>query len=300
MDYYKKIKNELLNNEINRKVKSYSINKNDLTTYYNVGKLLIEAQGGEKRAKYGNGLIKDYSTRLTRELGKGYSVSNLKRMRQFNISIKNGAHFAHQLSWSHYQVLLSLKDVNIINYYIDLTINQRLTRDQLRERIKNKEYERLPYETKERLISNKNESNITDYIKDPIIIRNKNKYDSISEKVLHSLIVNDIESFLNELGNGFTFVGSEYKIKIGNSYNYTDLLLFNYVYNAFVVVELKVTELKKEHIGQIEIYMNYVDKNIKKDIHDKTIGLIIVRKNNKFVLEYSSDKRIEAREYIII
>ena len=92
----------------------------------------------------------------------------------------------------------------------------------------------------------------------------------------------------------------EYKIRLGNNYNYIDMLLFNIKYNCYVVVELKVTELKKEHIGQIEIYMNYIDKNIKNEIHDKTIGLIIVRKNNRFVLEYSSDKRIMAKEYILI
>ena len=299
MDYYKEIKNELLNNEINKAVKTYSINKNDLTTYYNVGKLLIEAQGGEKRAKYGNGLIKEYSVKLTKEIGKGYSVSNLKRMRQFNILVEKGARFAHQLSWSHYQVLLSLKDINIINYYIEISINQRLTRDQLRERIKNKEYERLPDSTKNKLIEQK-EINITDYIKDPIIIRNKNNYAEVSERVLQRMILDDIPSFLDELGEGFTFIKNEYKIKIGNNYNYIDLLLFNITYNRYVVVELKVTELKKEHIGQIEVYMNYIDKFLKTINQNKTVGIIIVRKNNKNVIEYVSDKRILSKEYILM
>ena len=110
----------------------------------------------------------------------------------------------------------------------------------------------------------------------------------------------DMESFLKELGNGFTYIDNEYKIKVGDRYNYIDLLLFNYIYNCFVVIELKIGELKKEHIGQIEVYMNYIDKNIKKSSHDKTIGIILVRKNNKYIIKYCSDERIKTREYITI
>ena len=105
---------------------------------------------------------------------------------------------------------------------------------------------------------------------------------------------------MKELGDGFCFIGSEYKIKIGNSYNYIDLLLFNIEFNCYVVIELKITELKKELIGQIEIYMNYIDKNIKKITHDNTIGIIICRRNNKFIMEYCSDKRILTKEYELV
>jgi len=115
-----------------------------------------------------------------------------------------------------------------------------------------------------------------------------------------AFILENIPFFLKELGDGFTFIDNEYKIKIGNTYNYIDLLLFNYEYNSFVVIEIKITELKKEHIGQIEIYMNYIDNNIKKIHHNKTIGIIICRKDNKFIIEYSSDKRILSREYQLI
>ena len=117
---------------------------------------------------------------------------------------------------------------------------------------------------------------------------------------MYQLILEDLPSFLKELGNGFTFVENEYKIKIGNTYNYIDLLLYNYEYNCFVVVELKVTELKKEHIGQIEIYMNYIDKNLRKITQDKTIGIIICKKNNKFIMEYCSDSRILSKKYILV
>ena len=110
----------------------------------------------------------------------------------------------------------------------------------------------------------------------------------------------DLDSFLKELGNSFSYIASEYKIKIGTSYNYIDLLLYNIEFNCYVVVELKVTELKKEHIGQIEVYMNYIDKNLRKVTQDKMIGIVICKKGNKFIMEYCSDKRILAKEYKLV
>ena len=123
------------------------------------------------------------------------------------------------------------------------------------------------------------------------IVLNTNKEIS-KEKTLQQLILENMKAFLEQLGNGFCYISNEYKIKIGNNYNYIDLLLYNINYNCYVVIELKVTELKKEHIGQIETYMNYIDKNIKTINQDKTIGIIITKKDNKFIMEYCSDERI--------
>ena len=299
MNYYNEIKNELINNEVYKRVKDYSKNKNELSTYYNVGKLLIEAQGGEERAKYGDGLIKEYSKKLSEELGGKYNITTLKRMRQFYLIIEKGATLWHQLTWSHYRELLTFDNIDEINYYIKQTEIYNLSVRELREKIKSKEYQRLDDNTKLKLI-NKEETVVSDFIKNPIVIRNKYNIDkeSITEKILQRLILEDIPSFLKELGEGFTFVENEYKIKIGNTYNYIDILLFNYIYNCFVVIELKVTELKKEHIGQIQIYMNYVDKNIKTINQDKTIGVIICKKDNGYYIEYSSDNRIFSKNYI--
>ena len=291
---YNEIKNELINNEVTKKVKDYSKNRSDLTTYYNVGKLLSEAG-----KHYGEGIIKEYSKRLTSDLGRGFTESNLKRMRQFHIIVKNGATLSHLLTWSHYSELLPLNKVNAINYYIKICIEQNLSVRQLRERIKNKEYERLDNSTKNKLITNTSPT-VIDFIKNPIVIKNSINKEVISEKALQRIIMEDLPSFLKELGNGFTFVENEYKIKIGNSYNYIDLLLYNIKFNCYVVVELKVTELKKEHIGQIEVYMNYIDKNLREITQDKTIGIIICKKNNKFIMEYCSDKRILSKEYQLI
>ena len=300
-NYYDEIKNELINNEVYKKVKDYSKNRNELSTYYNVGKLLIEAQGGEDRAKYGDGLIKEYSARLKEELGKGYTFTTLSRMRQFYLLSEKIAPMAQQLSWSHYCELLPLKDTNEINYYIKITTDQCLSKRQLREKIKNREYQRLDNNTKLKLI-NKEKIDIGDTIKNPIIIKNKLGIDkeNISEKILQRLILEDIPSFLKELGEGYSFIENEYKIRIGNTYNYIDLLLFNIKYNCYVVVELKVTEVKKEHIGQVEVYMNYIDKHIKGINNNKTIGIIVARRDNHYYIEYSSDKRIYTRDYEIV
>ena len=293
MNYYDEIKNELVNNEIYKRVKDYSKNKHDLSTYYNVGKLLSEAG-----KSYGDGIIKEYSKRLTNELGKKYSYTYLTRMRQFYLLSKKVAPLAQQLTWSHYVDLISLKNIDEIRYYIDISASQNLSRNELRNRIKSKEYERLDNKTKEKLI-NKEDTLVSDFIKDPIIINNSLKHIEISERVLKELILNDLDIFLKQLGNGFCYIENEYKIKIGNTYNYIDILLFNYQFNCFVVVELKVTELRKEHIGQIEIYMNYIDKNIRRIGMSNTIGLIISKYKNEYIIEYSSDSRIKVTTYLI-
>ena len=294
MNYYEDIKKELINNEINRKVKTHSINKSDLTTYYNVGKTLSEAG-----KCYGESIIKEYSKKLTNELGKEYGVSNLRRFRQFYLMIEKGATLSHLLTWSHYIEIIPINNVTIINYYINICIYQNLSVRELRNKIKNKEYERLDEETKNKLINNE-KLNIKDNIKNPILIKNIHNYTEITEKILQKLILEDISLFMKELGDSFSFIDNEYKIKIGDRYNYIDLLLFNIEFNCYVVVELKVTELKKEHIGQIQVYMNYIDKNLKKINQDKTIGIIICKKENKYVIEYSSDVRIVARTYELL
>ena len=293
MNYYNEIKIELINNEITKKVKNYSINRSDLTTYYNVGKLLAEAG-----KHYGEGIIKEYSEKLTADLNKKYSYRSLNYMMKF-YELQKMQSVTANLSWGHWIELLSIKNINEMKYYINQAEKLFLTTRELRQRIKNNEYERLDESTKEKL-KEKEELKLPDLVKDPIQIKNTSGNNEISEKVLQKFILEDIESFLKELGNGFCFIGSEYKIKIGDRYNYIDLLLFNYQFNCFVVVELKVTELKKEHIGQIEFYMNYIDKNLKNINQNKTIGIIICKKENKYVIEYCSDDRIISREYELV
>ena len=296
INYYDEIKNKLIDNEIYNRVKDYSKERNKVITYFEVGKLLDEAG-----KHYGENIIKEYSLKLINEVGKKFNERTLRRIRQYYrvFCNKKWSPMATKLSWSHYTELLSIKDERKLNYYINISIKNNLSKRQLREKIKTNEYERLDEVTKEKL-KIKDDLKIPDLVKNPILIKNNFNYKEISEKVLKKLILENIESFMNELGSSFCFVGSEYKIKIGNRYNYIDLLLFNIEYNCYVVIELKVTELKKEHVGQIQVYMNYIDNNLKKLSQDSTIGIIICKKDNNYIIEYCSDDRIIAREYALV
>ena len=296
MNYYNEIKNKIIDNEIYSKVKDYSKERNTVITYYEIGRLLNEAGG-----KYGDNIINEYSKKLVIDVGKKYNRSTLFRMKQlYNIfSNEKVAPLVQQLTWSHCLILIPIKDINKIYYYAFQVSARNLSKRQLEYLVKSNEYERLDENTKNKLINN-GELNIIDSVKNPILIKNSNNYEEISEKILQKIILEDIESFMKELGNFFSFIGSEYKIKIDGRYNYIDLLLFNIQYNCYVVVELKVTELKKEHIGQIQFYMNYIDNNLKTINQEKTIGIIICKKENKYVIEYCSDKRIVARYYELV
>ena len=295
MNYYDEIKNKIIDNEIYSKVKDYSKEKYRVITYFEIGKLLNEARG-----KYGDKIIDTYSKKLIKEVGKKYNKRTLFRMKQFYNLFSNEKVSAMltQLTWSHYLLLLSFDDYNEIVYYINISKTNNLTQRQLQEKIKNNEYRRLPIETRNKLIKNER-LNSNDLIPNPIRITNNN-YINISEKILQKLILENLSSFLKELGSGFSFIDSEYPIKLDDRYNYIDLLLYNFKYKCFVVIELKVTELKKEHIGQIQIYMNYMDKNIKGIDDNKTVGIIICKRNNQYVIDYCSNNNIIAREYELI
>ena len=301
MNYYNEIKKELIDNEVYKKIKDYSKNKYELERYYNVGKLLVEAQGGEARAKYGDGLIKEYSQKLILDVGKKYNERTLRRIRQFYILFKNEkwSTLSTKLSWSHYTELLIIKDINKVNYYIKLINAQNLSVRELRSKIKSNEYERLNNNVKLKLINREGE-NIVDKIKYPIMLKNIYDTNIITEKMLKDIILENIDHFLNELGTGFCYIGNEYKIKLGDRYNYIDLLLFNIEFNCYVVVELKVTELKKEHIGQVMLYMNYIDEHIKKINHNKTIGIIICKDNNEYVVRYCYNNNIYETTYELV
>ena len=294
MNYYNEIKNKLIDNEIYSKIKDYSKEKHKVITYFEIGKLLNEAGG-----KYGDNIIDEYSKKLVMEVGKKYNRRTLFRMKQFyNVfSDEKVSPLVTQLSWTHYVILLSLNDYNKINYYMKQIATRNLSKRELETIIKANEYERLPEKTKNKL-KIKEQPEVRDLIKNPIIIKNNN-YETISEKILQNLILENIPAFLKELGNGFSFIENEYKIPLGNKYNYIDLLLFNIEFNCYAVIELKVTELKKEHIGQIQVYMNYIDDNLRKINQDKTIGIIICKQDNKYVIRYCSDDRIISREYIL-
>ena len=295
MDYYEEIKNKIIDNETYERVKDYSKERHRVITYYEIGKLLNEAGG-----KYGANIIKQYSKKLVIEVGAKYNERTLRRMRQLYLLFKKQkwSTVSTKLSWSHYSELLSIKNDDKLSYYLNLSTIQNIGVRELREKIKSKEYERLPDETKNKIIKEE-KLEVKDLVPNPILIKNKNNIEIITEKVLHNLILEDIETFMRELGNNFSFIGSEYKIKIGDTYHKIDLLLFNIKYNAYVVVELKVSEFKVEYISQVQKYMNYIDKNIKEISNNNTIGILICKRENKYVIEYCSDERIVVRKYVL-
>ena len=296
MNYYNEIKNKLIDDEVYSRVKDYSKERHKVITYFDVGKLLDEAG-----SKYGENILNDYSNRLIAEFGRKYNERTLRRIRQYYRMFKDKkwSPVATKLSWSHYSKLLSIKDENELIYYINIAYERNLSKRELREKIKNREYERLSIETKNKLVNSEN-IDVKDLVPNPILIRNKHNIEIINEKVLHNLILEDIELFMKELGVSFCFIGSEYKIKIGDRNYYIDLLLFNIKYNCYVVIELKVTEFKVEYISQVQKYMNYIDKNIKEISNNNTIGILICKKENRFVIEYCSDERITVREYELV
>ncbi len=295
MNYYNEIKNKLIDNEVYSKVKDYSKERHKVITYFEIGRLLTEAG-----RKYGDNVIDEYSQKLVVEVGKKYNRRTLFRMKQlYNIfSNEKVSTLWTQLTLSHLRLLFSL-ETDSMNYYIKDTINKNLSVRELEFKIKSNEYERLPIETKNKLILD-DEIETTDLVPNPILIRNKNNIDIATEKALHNLILEDIESFMKELGNSFAFMGSEYKIKIGDRNHYIDLLLFNVKFNCYVVTELKVTEFKVEYISQVQKYMNYIDKHIKEISNNNTMGILICKRENRFVIEYCSDERIAVREYELV
>ena len=201
------------------------------------------------------------------------------------------------VTWSNVCEIMQLKNSEKMKYYLELSNKLCLTKRELREKIKSKEYERLDSKIKEKLVKQE-EVSVKDKIPDPIVLEGLESKERLTEKIVQKWIDENPTSFCKSLGEGYSYIESQYKIKIGSNYNYIDVLLFNVIDMNYVVVEIKVTELKKEHIGQIETYMNYVDANLKKDFHNKTTGILLVRENNKWLIKYINNDGIMVRKYI--
>ena len=298
-DYKKELIKLVEKAEVNKGYHDYFKNKDLVNNYFEIGKLLIEAQGGEEHDTYGNKLIKTWSVELTEKFGKGYDASNLRRFRQFYSEFKMCGPLGHILTWTNIRLLLPIKNVNKRNYYINMCIKRNLSKRALEKEIKNNAFERLSLADKEniKLISDKNEVlTIKDTLKDPVLITINEDLDNVSEEKLAKIIRKELEIFLLELGCGYTYAGKE--VRMGESY--CDLLFFNYEFNCFVVIELKIRKIKKEDIGQLEYYINYVDENMKKESFNPTIGVLVAKEGNYLVMKYCTNKNIYNTTYKII
>ncbi len=303
MNYFKNIEELIVENEANKKANALRDNSSTLLTYWNIGKLIVEAQGGEKRAKYGDNLISEWGKKLSEKYGKNYGVRTLQRMRQLFLLFPKASTLWTKLNWSHYKLILPIKNENERNYYINLVILNNLSVRELQREIKNKSFDRLSYADKEHIeiISDTNNTplSIKDMIKDPIILKTDKNIDKIDELAIHKYIISLLEDKFLELGTGFTLAGHEYKIHIDNKTYKIDLLFFNYKLNAFVVVEVKTRKIKHTDIGQLKFYVNYVEDNIKDINHNKTIGLLIVKENDKYIIKYTTSNDILVTTYAL-
>ena len=298
-DYKKELIKLVEKAEVNKGYHDYFKNKDLVNNYFEIGKLLIEAQGGEEHDTYGNKLIKTWSVELTEKFGKGYDASNLRRFRQFYSEFKMCGPLGHILTWTNIRLLLPIKNVNKRNYYINMCIKRNLSKRELEKEIKNNSFERLSLVDKEniKLISNKNEVfTIKDTLKDPVLITINEDLDNVSEEKLAKIIRKELEIFLLELGCGYTYAGKE--VRMGESY--CDLLFFNTEFLCYVVIELKTRKIKKEDIGQLEYYINYVDENMKKESFNPTIGVLVAKEGNYLVMKYCTNKNIYKTTYKII
>ena len=283
--------------EIGKAIRETNANMELVECYWNVGRLIVEAQGGKEKAKYGNELIKTWAEKLTEEYGKGYNYTNLSRFRQFYLAFPIVAPLGQQLSWTIIRTILPIKDENKRNYYINLCIANNLSKRELEKEIKSNSYERLEYKPdKIDMIVPIKVPAIINNFKNPILLELKDK-EIKSESDLEKLIYSQLSCVFLQLGKGFTWVGNQYKVSDGNKNYFIDMLLYNVKYNCYVVVEIKCRKLKKEDKGQVEFYMNLVDNFVKEPSNNPTIGIIITKDQDKFVANFVRSEKLVPLTY---
>ena len=300
MNYYDEIKNYVKKVEIGRAIREANANYELVDSYWNIGKLIVDAQGGKEKSKYGDKLLKEWSEKLTQEYGKGYDYSNMRRFRQFYLTFPIVDTVCPQLSWSVIRVLLPIVDLNKRNYYINLCIENKLSVRELKQEMKSNSYERLEHKPdKIDIVVPTKVPNIANNFKNPILLKLKDN-EIKNESDLEKLIYSQLSYVFLQLGNGFTWVGNQYKISDGNKNYFIDMLLYNYIYNCFVVVEIKCRKLKKEDKGQVEFYMNLVDSFVKEASNNPTIGIIITKNQDKFIANFVRNEKIMPLTYELI
>ena len=292
---------ELLNSARQRVIQN--VNKTMVDTYFEIGKVIVEKeQQGDKKAEYGKNLITGLSKRLTTEFGKGFSTTNIKQMRSFYLAYQKGQTLSDEfvLSWSHYLKLMRIDDENERKFYEVETTKNRWSVRELNRQFDTGLYTRLLLSKGKRGIKGLSKKGLilekpSDLIKDPYILEfiglpNNSKY---SESEFEQRIINKLEYFLLELGTGFTFVGRQIRITSGIDHFYIDLVFYNRLLQCFVLIDLKIGKIKHQDIGQMQMYVNYYDREVKTKFEKPTIGLILCKEKNDFVIEYTLPKNNE-------
>ncbi len=272
----------------------YTANAEMINLYWNIGKIIMNLQDGDIRASYGEKALNELSIKLTQEYGKGFSANNIRRMRKFYSLFPIRSTVSNELSWSHYIEIIKIEDKLKRNFYLQETVNSNWSVRELQRQIHSLLYERL--------ISNANTDKILqlaekghiiketkDIIKDPLVLEflDLKDNDKYYEYDLEKNILEHLKEFLLELGKGFTFVGSQVKITIGNDQFYPDLVFYNRILQCFVIFDLKIGKVTHQDIGQMQMYVNYYDREVKSEKENKTVGILLSTNKNETVVKYT-------------
>ncbi len=277
--------------------------------YWQIGKMIVEKQGGEKRAKFGDGLIKELATQLTKDFGKGFTEANLRYMRMFYFAFPNCHAVSDELSWTHYRLLLSLNDDNSRNFYIKEAVEGKWSTRQLERAIHTFSYQRYlaskgNHDVVDDTIKKEKALDPKDIIKDPYILdfAGLKPDSSFYEKDLEQALVTHLNEFLLELGNGFAFVARQRRFDMDGRNFYVDLVLYNYKLKCFVLIDLKRGDLTHQDIGQMQMYVNYYTRELTEPGDNPPIGIILSTDKSDTLVKYTlplDNKQIYASKYML-
>jgi predicted nuclease of restriction endonuclease-like (RecB) superfamily len=277
--------------------------------YWEIGKEIFDAQDGNSRAEYGKGLLEYLSVQLTSEFGKGFTIANLRNMRQFYLTFQNRYALRSELSWTHYRLLMRIDNEEHRTFYMDECALCNWSSRQLERQINSFYYERLLATQKADREEVRNEiqttepKNAPDYIlKDPYILEflqlSENK--KYLESELEQGLISNLQDFLLELGKGFSLAARQKRITIDGDHYYIDLVFYNYILKCFVIIDLKTGKLNYQDIGQIDFYVRYFEENMKQSGDNPTIGIVLCSDKNEAMVKYSileDSKQLFASKY---
>ena len=271
-----------------------TVNTEMLNLYWNIGKAIMEIQQGDERASYGETVLEKLSEKLTKEFGKGFSPRNLRTMRKFYTTYPIWKTVSSKLSWSHYLEIIKIEEEPARNFYINECINSGWSVRELQRQIASLLYERLSISAnKEKVIELAEKGQELkegkDLVKDPFVLEFldiKENTDYL-ESDLEKNILEHLKEFLLELGKGFMFVGSQVRLTLEEDHFYPDLVFYNRLLKCFVIIDLKIGKVTHQDIGQMQMYVNYYDREIKSKDENFTVGILLSTYKNETVVKYT-------------
>ena len=273
-------------------------NSTMVEAYWNIGRVIVEKQGGSNKAEYGTALIKNLSKKMTKEFGKGFTVANLKNMRQFYLIFQKSYALRSELTWTHYRLLMRVENENARNFYIEECIKSNWSTRQLERQITTLFYERLlSSKDKEKVLKEiyKLEPQIKkaeDIIKDPYVLEFLGLPENTNflEKNLEQALIDHLQKFLLELGRGFSFVARQKRITFDGRHFYIDLVFYNYLLKCFVLIDLKVGDLTHQDLGQMQMYVHYFEEEMMNEGDNPLIGIVLCADKSDSIVKYTLSK----------